>query len=196
MILARERSTSSRTPAPRPFRWTADDFMRADQAGAFGEKRMELLAGEVFEKLGQNVLHRVCVSLVSRALRQVFGEANHTIREQATFPLTIDSVPEPDVTALLREPRTFLNQVETIADVALFVEVVDSRRDTAYRKRKIYAQAGVVEYWILDVNKKQLEVHRDPSDKGYESVVTLGMGDSVTPLLAASGPVLVAELLP
>jgi Uma2 family endonuclease len=169
--------------------------MRADQAGAFGEKRVELLAGEVFEKMGQNHAHRASTTLVSDALREVFG-VGHTIRQQMTFPLTTESVPEPDVAVLVGTGRTFAARLETIGDVALFVEIVDSRRDTAYRKRNVYAQAGVVEYWILDVNKRRLEVHRDPSAKGYESVVTYGVADSITPLLAVGGTILVADLLP
>ena len=51
------------------------------------------------------------------------------------------------------------------------------------RKGSLYARAGIADYWIVNLNRSQLEVYRqpkpDPSRRygwGYSSVQTFGPG--------------------
>jgi hypothetical protein len=65
----------------------------------------------------------------------------------------------------------------------------------------MYAVAGIVEYWVLDVVKRELHVLRDPAPltaggHAYTSTTKLQSTDSVAPLAAPNSPVLVSELLP
>lgn len=180
----------------RPLRWTRKEFEKAADRGLFGERRVELLEGEIYEKLGQQALHRVSVLLVVEALRAAFGD-HFTVGANMPFPLTSDSEPEPDVQVLrtpLLELRDRKGKVDA-GDVALFVEVADSRRDTARKKRGIYAAAGVPEHWIVDLKKRTVTVHCVPGPKGYGEAVEYREGDSISPL-EAEGVVAVADLLP
>jgi hypothetical protein len=43
-----------------------------------------------------------------------------------------------------------------------------------------YADAGVPEYWIADVRRSALIVHRDPNSGVYDSVQTFGCGSNVS----------------
>ena len=79
------------------------------------------------------------------------------------------------------------------------VEVADSslRFDTG-EKLAWYAAAGVPEYWVLDVNGRQLLVYRDPDPAGrtYRTQLTFAEAESVSPLAAPTASLRVADLLP
>lgn len=57
-----------------------------------------------------------------------------------------------------------------------------------------YAAAGVPEYWIVDVDRDELVVHRLPDADAYETVERFASGDVVGPLVGVP-PVEVAALL-
>lgn len=67
-------------------------------------------------------------------------------------------------------------------------------------KARLYARAGIAEYWIVNVRNRQVEVHRLPTDdgSGYADVRPFSEGESVRPLAAPAGapPLLVGDLLP
>lgn len=48
------------------------------------------------------------------------------------------------------------------------------------RKARIYATGNVPEYWVLDVERRELIVHRTPQDGAYTDVRTLGDDETVT----------------
>ena len=48
-------------------------------------------------------------------------------------------------------------------------------------KTEIYAQAGVPEYWIVDVRRRQVEVLTHPTRTGYARIVTRGSGELLRP---------------
>jgi Putative restriction endonuclease len=70
-----------------------------------------------------------------------------------------------------------------------------STNKNVYRTTKalIYAQSGIPEYWVLDVNTRELHVHTTPTQNGYQSIVTLPDTATVT---VKNNSVAVADLLP
>ena len=84
----------------------------------------------------------------------------------------------------------------------LIVEVADTslRHDTTV-KADLYAELGVLDYWVLDLSSRRLLVFRNPApntDGGtsYHPPLILGPAESVTPLAAPAASILVADLLP
>jgi Uma2 family endonuclease len=56
-------------------------------------------------------------------------------------------------------------------DALLVVEVADT--SLAYdrsTKLRLYAQAGIPEYWVVDCAAETVEVHRGPGPEGYHDV--------------------------
>lgn len=102
-------------------------------------------------------------------------------------------MPEPDVLVLKGSAEEFARREETVEDVVLFVEVADSRLDTAYAKRGRYALAGVPELWILNLARRELEVYRRPGPDGYRDLTTFAEGETVA---VGGGEIAVASLLP
>ena len=64
------------------------------------------------------------------------------------------------------------------------------------RKTALYADAGVAEYWIVNLQDRVLEVHRDPAAGAYRTKTTLASGESMTPIHAPEASIPVADLLP
>lgn len=78
----------------------------------------------------------------------------------------------------------------------LVVEVADSSLPRDRAKARVYAAAGVTEYWIVDPIDGVLEVHRQPSAAGYASVTRYGRGEAVHLEAFADVEVRVADVLP
>jgi Uma2 family endonuclease len=190
-------SPAPRGGGPRARRWTRDEYHRAAELGLFGpEERLELLDGEILKKMTQNEPHIYAVRRATRLLDAVFNPAGHA-RSQAPIVLDDRSEPEPDVAIVVGGDQDYLARRPTASDALLVVEVADTTlRFDRKRKGPAYARAGVREYWIVNLQERQLEVYRDPSRSRYRMVLVHAAGESVTPLAASHGAIRVADLLP
>ena len=59
-----------------------------------------------------------------------------------------------------------------------------------------YARAGIVEYWIADLETERIEVHREPEGESYARRFLAGRGDTISPLAFPDFEVRVEDLLP
>ncbi len=191
------------TTYPRTRRWTRAEYDRLIDTGVFqpGE-RLELLAGQLVVREPQGTPHATGIRLVTRALREVFGQDGWMVDMQLPVALDEESEPEPDVTVTAGSPRDFLPSHP--ARPVLVVEVAESSLALdREEKGSLYARARVPEYWILNLRDRLLEVHREPhpdpsSPHGwsYRSHQSLAAGEHVTPSAAPTARIAVANLLP
>jgi Uma2 family endonuclease len=68
------------------------------------------------------------------------------------------------------------------AQVLLLVEIASS--SLAFdrgRKAELYAREGIAEYWVIDVNKRQTWVHREPEPQGYRNVTKVSADQHLRP---------------
>jgi len=181
--------------APRPRTWARTDYERLVSAGILGPgDRVELLEGEIIEMSPEKSRHAAAVDLALDALRRRLG-ASHTIRVQHPLAVSETSEPEPNLAVVPGTPRDYVDRHPSSAD--LLVEVSDSSLEyDRTRKARVYAGAGIPEYWIVNLVESVLEVHRDPSRSGYRSVMTRRSGETVAPLVAPGEAIEVSELLP
>lgn len=125
---------------------------------------VELLEGLLVEKMSKKPAHRAATLLFRRALeRMVEGDWYVDSQEPIT---TNDSEPEPDITVIRGDTLHYLDRHPGPEDTALVIEVADAtlRRDRGIKKR-LYARAGVPIYWIVNVNKLQIEVYSQPNQQ-------------------------------
>lgn len=181
--------------APRLRLWARAEYDRLVSAGVFGPSdRVELLEGEIIEMSPEKSRHAAAVDLALEALRRAFS-ASYSIRVQHPLAVSDASEPEPDLAVVAGSARDYVDQHPTSA--ALVVEVSDSSLEyDRTRKARVYAEAGIADYWIVNVVEGILELHRDPEASGYRSVTRLVPGETVTPLAAPGMPVAVTDLLP
>lgn len=157
-----ESSDQLTSSLPERRRWTREEFERAGELGLFqpGE-RLELIGGEVISKVTpQKSLHATAIGLTTRELERAFP-TGHYVRVQLPLALSRFSEPEPDLAVVNGEPRDYAKGHPTTA--ALVVEVADStlKLDRG-PKASLYAQAGIAEYWIVNLRDQVLELHREP----------------------------------
>jgi Uma2 family endonuclease len=177
--------------------WTREEFHRAADLGLFRpEERLELLDGEIIDKMTQNTPHATAVARAGRLLASAFGPGYHC-RPHSPIVLSEISEPEPDVVVVPGEEFDYLDDHPGPDQIRLLVEVAETTlRFDRTRKRAAYARAGIAEYWILNLVHRQLEVYRDPSRGRYRDERVYKEGDTVSPLQAPDAVIRVADLLP
>ncbi|WP_420456319.1 Uma2 family endonuclease [Rubrivirga sp.] len=179
------------------FYWTRERYDQAVEAGVFGpDDKVELIEGQIVPKMPQNTPHSVATSLTAAALRTAFG-TDFYAQEEKPIALSDRSEPEPDVAVVRGGPRAYLDDHPGPDAILLIVEVADtSLVKDQVRMARLYAQAGVAEYWIINLHERVLEVHRDPVGGTYGTKTTLGAEGVVSPVHAPDASVAVADLLP
>jgi Uma2 family endonuclease len=185
----------AREPYER-WRFTVDDFMLMGKAGIFKEgDRVELIDGEVvrMNPIGPGHSGRVM------RLTGIFAPLvphRAILSVQNPFQFRPRQQPQPDVTLLRPREDFYTTSHPTAADTLLLIEVADSSldydRDT---KVRIYAQAGVQEYWIIDLVNIQLLVYRQPVSGRYRSIQTFTREAIIQPLEFPDITINVAEIL-
>ena len=184
--------------APRPVRFTRDEFYRLGEGGFFRGRRVERVRGELIQMAAMKEPHNCSVTLTADALRAAFGPAV-TVRVQMSLALGDASDPEPDLAVVRGRARDYSDLPTT---ALLIVEVASS--SLAYDmtvKAELYAEFGIADYWIVDLNARRLLVSRDPAPIAaggfaYRTQRVLGPADAVSPLAAPDATVRVADLLP
>lgn len=199
--------TATLTSPPRstalpPYRLSVAQFHAMIDADVFGpEDRVELLEGILVDRKDMNSPHAIAVGLADDELRARLPAGWH-VRNQEPITLTT-SEPFPDIVVARGARRDYDPHLPTPPDITLVVEVADSSLaiDRGW-KRRIYAEARIVVYWVVNLIDRVVEVHTDPHGTGdaadYATVHTNRPGDAVR--LSVGGvalpPVPVADLLP
>jgi Uma2 family endonuclease len=146
--------------------------------GAFEDERVELLYGTVVQMSPIGPRHSARASVLAERLIRALGDRAH-VRVQFPFVASDISEPQPDIAVVPRQDYLEAHPTEAW----LIVEVAESslRKDRG-PKARLYAECGVEEYWILDLEGRVVEVHRDPIEGRYASVTTR-RGDDIVELL-------------
>lgn len=199
--------TGATTPPPaqpglQPLRWTVALFHRVNSTGVFSGRRPILIRGVLLEQGPMNPPHAIALELLGNAIRAAFG-AGWRVREQLPLVLGLDTDPFPDMAVL---PGSARGATAHPTAASLMIEVSDTTlKSDLTDKAELYATAGVADYWVLDLNGKQLHVFRDPhplplptelAATAYRTHDVLGPADSVSPLAVPTAVIRVADLLP
>ena len=172
---------------------TVDDVAAMVGCGILAEDdNVELLDGVLVEMSPPGPAHVEAVARLVMLLVPVAAAAGLVVSPQGSLDVASPiSLPEPDI-AVARAGGWDAHPGEPL----LVVEVsVTSRAVDLGRKAAIYAEAGIPEYWVLDIEGRRLVVHRDPVGGRYTTIDARSDSDAVTAARLAL-TVAVAELLP
>ncbi len=160
----------------RPLKRT--EYERLAEQGAFEDERVELLAGVIVRMSPQGIEHADLVMLLNellvRSLPQPFQ-----LRPQLPFALSDYSMPEPDLVVIPRKPFGSPHPSDSPWMIEVSASSIAIDRGL---KAKLYAAAAIPEYWIINAEELQIEVHRNPSQRRYRSIETFDRHATVAPI--------------
>ncbi len=124
--------------------------------------RIELIEGELIEMVAKGFKHCACTDALNIELIRLLGD-RAIIRSQNPITLANLSEPEPDLAIVNGKAQDFFTRHPTAADVLLIIEVSDSTLSyDQMTKLKMYANAGINHYWIVNLQVNQLETYSEP----------------------------------
>ncbi len=174
-------------------RFTDADVQRMLEVGLLDDRRVELIDGDLIEMNPQGPVHANLTGWIRDLLMKTYGRGFH-VRDHSPVDISPHDQPEPDV-ALVRGARKKRAPHPKGPDVVLVVEIARSSVSFDREKASVYARGGVPEYWIVDTERRRLEVRRAPSGGQYGFFQALGEADRV-PWPERDDDVAVTELLP
>ncbi|HEY5090867.1 MAG TPA: Uma2 family endonuclease [Polyangia bacterium] len=173
-------------------RFRRGEYDRLVDLGLFQDERIELIDGLLVEMSPQGARHAYAVRQLTMLFARAVGE-RALVQIQSPLALGDDSEPEPDVA--LVPPGDYSRAHPSHA--FLVVEVADdSLRKDRLVKARLYARAGIPEYWIVNLPQRTVEVHRGAGADGYSSVSTHGADQTVSPEAFADLEIQISAIIP
>lgn len=164
-------SHDARSGQPSKARFTIDDFYRMSDTGILDRYgRTELIDGEIIVLSPLYLPHARTHTAVFRALSacSALQRPGLEILIGATTELGRYDAPMPDIILLDRAAAGDAQRGIPHDAVRMIVEVaVSTSRYDLGRKRKLYAERSVPEYWVALVKKRKLERFGVPVEGEY-----------------------------
>lgn len=196
-ISSQQSFASSLQGEPHAPRWTQAEYYRFDEFGFFEGRQIEWIEGEIVETIISES-HRSAVIKISDVLSKTLGKDYRVAIQQplAAFAFP-DSEPKPDILITRHGQGEAIKTPNSgVEELVLLIET--SQATLAFDqtiKAALYARA-IAEYWIVNLEERQLEVHRVPVGEKYTRISLYSETDSVSPLAAPDAQIKVADLLP
>ena len=161
--------------------FTREEYHRMGEVGILTERdRVELIRGEIVEMSPIGRRHRAFTDNLNALITPlVSGRAIPSVTNPVA--LSDDTEPQPDFQLLRRRSVAYKDRDAWAEDALLVIEVADSSlRYDRTTKLRIYAEAGIPEYWVVDCTAETVEVHRGPTADGYRDVSLVAGAATVT----------------
>ena len=175
-------------------RFTVDEYHRMAETGIFKPKeRVELIRGVVRRMSAKNYAHVVAVTKVLKKLTSALADRASVYPEAPLRFVGLDSEPEPDIVATSSPVVEDYGKSKPL----LVVEVAESSlRYDLNAKAPLYAEAGVPEYWVVNLVDREFVVFRTPENGTYRDRTTHGIDERVMPEAWPDVVIAVDELFP
>jgi len=160
------------------------------------EHHVELIHGEITPMSPIGPPHNNTVKvLIAWSFEVLPPEAVDVFAQGPIGIPALDSEPEPDLVWARRDD--YSAQHPRPEDLILVIEVSDSSlaRDRGLKAR-LYAEAGIADYWVVNIPERCVEVRRDPQVDAYRSIEVFRPGQDVRPLAFEAVVLPVSRLFP
>lgn len=177
--------------------WTVQDYRRMSELGILDpNERTELIAGQIVLMTAKGTPHVVALQLLADNLRASLSNAA-LVRTQDPIQLDNFSEPEPDLAIVSGTILDYVDHHPRPEDIHLVLEVADSTlKQDCEVKEKLYAQAGIPDYWVIDLKNRQVHIFRIPTPTGYSSHLILKESQAASPLAFPAIVIHLASILP
>lgn len=174
-------------------KWTVEDYHQMIETGVLADRHVELLEGEIVEMSPEDANHYALGDSNTDYLKALLGK-----RACVRFdgPITLDdSEPEPDIAVVQPPNDPYFIRHPFAEEIFWLIEFANTSLDKDLNdKQRIYAAAGIPEYWVIDLQASELIVFRQPEGDHYQSRAVFTDGE-IHPLAFPDIAVLVERLL-
>lgn len=158
-------------------RISVDEFLLLDREGAFGDRNTELFDGEVFYMNSKYSDHARCMTYLSHALFEQLKSSEFEVLTDVSVRISDYDCPEPDLVICSKLES---NDIVPLGNVKLAIEIAATTlRIDLGPKANLYANAGIAEYWVVDVEGKRLTQMWAPQEASYQKQREIAFGDNV-----------------
>src|SRR5256885_6898790 len=163
-------------------RFTVEEYHRMAEVGIFHpDERVELIEGEIVQMSPIGPRHAGCVINANRLFVTQLGD-RAVVSPQNPVVIQPQSEPQPDLLLLRPRAVSYSREHPTPEDVLLAVEVADTTvRFDRLVKARLYARAGIAEFWLFLAADRIVEIYRGPGSDGYTGVTQHGSSQMVSP---------------
>ena len=177
-------------------RWTVEDYHRISELGLLIDERTELIAGQITIMAAKGTPHVTSLHLLANVLRDRLG-TSALVRTQDPIHLDDFSEPEPDLVIVQGTVLDYVEQHPSPEQIYLVVEVADSTlKQDCEIKDKLYAKAGIADYWVLAPQKRQLHIFRKPTPTGFTEHLILTEPSQASVLAFPDCAIALTSILP
>jgi Uma2 family endonuclease len=168
-------------PAIVAAKWTIDEYHQMIDTGVLDDRQVELLDGAIVEMPPEGEPHAHLSSDAADCLRELLrGKAK--VREGKPITLPDHSEPEPDIAIVQDLGDTYLEHHPYPENIFWVIEYSHSSLTKDLEvKSKVYARAGIQEYWVVNLKRMELVIFRHPNEEEYQEKQTW-MNGKVQPL--------------
>lgn len=161
--------------------WTVDEYHRMiEQDILTSDDKVELLEGQIIHMSPQRPPHAATTQCAANYLTRLLVKQTY-IRVQLPLTLPPNSEPEPDIAVVRIDAREYFDRHPAADDIFLLVEVAQTTlQSDRVNKARIYARANIPEYWVLDVEQRQLYVFRQPQADVYQQEIILNQDATIS----------------
>jgi Uma2 family endonuclease len=157
-------------------KWSVDDYHRMVEAGILDDRPVELLNGEIIEMAPEGTPHASLSSRGADYLRDLLGK-RVKVREGKPITLSKQSEPEPDIAIVQPTEDEYFDHHPCPENIFWLIEFSNTSLEKDLEvKRKVYAAAGIREYWVVNLKQMELVVFRSPYEGDYQDEATLTEG--------------------
>lgn len=136
--------------------------------GFFEDERVELLDGQIVLAAEEGPAHSGVYRRLARILFDAIPAAQGEVGVGNPISLSDLSSPQPDF-MVIAPSDAYIQTHPTTA--SLVIEVANaSRRLDLGLKAVLYAAAGIPDYWVVDLVRDEIVVHREPAVKTWKSI--------------------------
>jgi Uma2 family endonuclease len=183
-------------PAPKAIerhKFTIEDVLDMTASGLI-PKRAVLLDGEIYDMPSDGDRHIEFAMQLARRIMRSLDESQYLVGVQTTLRLGKHNAPSPDVYVLAGGPPVG----DIPADrILLVMEVADtSLDDNLTDSASRYARHAVRDYWVVDVKRRVIHVHREPKDGAYPPPQVIEGGAKLQALLIPELALALDEVVP
>ena len=162
-------------------KWTIEEYHQLVETGILDDKRVELLQGIIVDMPPEGMPHVVYCSETVDYLKQLLG-GKAAVRESHPITLPNDSEPEPDIAVVAAPSRRYLAHHPYPADIFWLIEYSNTTLNKDLNeKKRVYAEAGILEYWVVNLQASELIIFRERTIDTYQSELKLTTGN-ISPL--------------